>query len=204
MNWWKASGVLLCAVTLSGASDRDGRGANAVELGVKDRANANASIATSGTFVGLTWAARTPEGVTDIYAAMSRDEGRSFGPPARVNQVVGEASASGEQPPRAALVPRSGSDPSLVVAWTAKGPAGTRLVFARSDDGARSFGAARPIPGGDATGNRGWESIATGPKGNVVALWLDHREVPARAPGGAGMSGAHQHGAGDAGPPQVD
>ena len=54
MNWWKTSGVLLCAVTLGGASGRDDRGANAIELGVRDRANANASIATSGRFVGLT------------------------------------------------------------------------------------------------------------------------------------------------------
>jgi hypothetical protein len=35
------------------------------------------------------------------------------------------------------------------------------------------------MPGGDAAGNRGWESTATDRDGHVVAVWLDHREVAA-------------------------
>ena len=69
---------------------------------------------------------------------------------------------------------------------------GTRLVSARSSDGGKSFGQAESVPGSDASGNRGWESAAVTPNGDVVAVWLDHREVPARTDGAT--AGPHQHG----------
>lgn len=165
----------------------------AVEIGVKGRANANASIASSGSFVGVVWAARTKDGVTDVYLATSRDGGRAFGTPVRVNEVPGDASVSGEQPPRVVLSARGSSNPAVVVLWTAKSVSGTRLVSARSTDGGKSFAKAELVPGSDASGNRGWESAAVTPNGDVVAVWLDHREVPAR-PAGA-TAGPHQHGA---------
>ena len=183
-----ASIVLSCVFAACGANPAR----NAIEIGVADRANANASIASSGSFVGVAWAARTKDGVTDVYAAMSRDGGHSFRPPVRVNQVAGEASVSGEQPPRIAVVSRRGGDPSLLVMWTAKSSSGTRLVSARSIDGGQSFGRAENVPGTDAGGNRGWESMAIDVKGNPVAVWLDHRGVPAR-PAGTGAGGEHQH-----------
>ena len=103
---------------------------------------------------------------------------------------------SGEQPARIALVPRPGRVPSIVVVWTAKAPQGTRLLFARSDDGGRSFGPAVPVPGSDASGNRGWESIAVDRDGRVVAVWLDHRETAAGQTSAREMNHAgHQHGA---------
>jgi hypothetical protein len=83
----------------------------------------------------------------------------------------------------------------FVVMWTAKSSPGTRLVVARSHDGGQSFGPAESVSGSDATGNRGWESMAINKSGDAVALWLDHRDVPARTTGGAATSGAHQHGA---------
>ena len=148
-------------------------------------ANANASIAASGSFVGIAWAARTSDGATDIYAATSRDAGRSFGAPVRVNQVAGAANVSGEQPPRIALICRRRGCPWRGGDVDREGAAGTRLVTARSNDGGRSFGAAVPVPGSDAEGNRGWESMAVSPKGDLVTLWLDHRGVPARPAGSA-------------------
>jgi hypothetical protein len=166
----------------------------AVEVGVKNLANANASIAASESFVGVAWAARTSDGVTDIYAATSRDAGRSFGSPVRVNQVAGAASVSGEQPPRIALIAGRGSAPDVAVMWTAKATEGTRLLTARSSNGGRSFGSAVQVPGTDAGGNRGWESMAVSAKGGLVALWLDHRDVPGRPAGSAPMT-AHEHGA---------
>ena len=114
---------------------------NAVSIGVPGRANANASIASSGSFVGVAWTGRTPEGATDVYSATSRDAGRIFSAPVRVNHVAGDASVSGEQPPRIALTPGRGATPGIVVLWTAKSPNGTRLVSARSADGGKSFGA---------------------------------------------------------------
>ncbi len=171
----------------------DTRSGTAIEIGVTGRANANASIASSGSFVGVVWAARTKDGVTDVYVATSRDGGRAFGAPVRVNQVPGDASVSGEQPPRIVLSARGSTNPAIVVLWTAKSASGTRLVSARSTDGGKSFGPAESVPGSDASGNRGWESAAVTPNGDVVAVWLDHREVPARTAGAT--TGAHQHGA---------
>ena len=187
-----ASVVLLVCIVAGGSVDT-GSG-TAIAIGVTGRANANASIASSGSFVGVAWAARTKDGVTDVYVATSRDGGRSFGVPVRVNQVPGDASVSGEQPPRIVLSARGSTNPAIVVLWTAKSASGTRLVSARSNDGGKSFGLAESVPGSDASGNRGWESAAVTSNGDVVAVWLDHREVPART-AGAAMSGAHQHGA---------
>ena len=96
-----ASVVLLAWIVAGGSVDT--RGGTAIEIGVTGRANANASIASSGSFVGVAWAARTKDGVTDVYVTTSRDGGRAFGTPVRVNQVPGDASASGEQPPRIVL-----------------------------------------------------------------------------------------------------
>ena len=159
------------------------------DLLVQDRANATPSIAADGRFVALVWSA-TKDGRTDVHASTSRDGGRTFGNPVRVNGVAGQASVSGEQPPRVTLVPRAGREPSVVVMWTAKLTAGTRLLWSRSDDGGRSFTGATVVPGSDAAGNRGWESIATDRDGRVVAIWLDHRELAASTR----TSGAHEHG----------
>lgn len=166
------------------------RAADNVTIGVPGRTNATASVASSGSFVGVAWTARTEEGVTDVYSSTSRDSGRTFAAPVRVNKVAGDVSVSGEQPPRIVLTPGRAGTPGITVVWTAKSPNGTRLVSARSADGGKSFGAAAALPGSAAGGNRGWESAAVTARGDVVAVWLDHRE--ATRPGGA--AAAHQHG----------
>jgi len=155
-------------------------------LSVAGRANANPSVAASGRFVLITWSASSDAG-TDVYAAISRDGGRTFGQPARVSDGSGGVRVSGEQPPRAAIVSRSGADPAIVVAWTAKGSDGTRLLTARSDDGGKSFGAATNIPGSVASGNRGWEAIAVDRSGTVSIVWLDHRDATKASTDGAPM-----------------
>ena len=86
-------------------------------LSVEGRSSDNVSIAASGSFVVVAWSAATT-GVTDIYAAASRDGGVSFSPPARVNGVAGQARVDGEMPPRIALIPRSNGDPDITVIWT--------------------------------------------------------------------------------------
>ncbi|HZR26259.1 MAG TPA: sialidase family protein, partial [Vicinamibacterales bacterium] len=127
---------------------------------------ANPSIAADGSVVAVAFSASDPLDRTDIYVAMSTDGGHTFGSPVRVNDVAGDASVNGEQPPRVEI-----SNNAIVVVWTSKGKVGTRMLHARSDDGGKTFSHAAPIAGTDAAGNRGWESIA-GP----FALWLDHRE----------------------------
>jgi hypothetical protein len=178
--------ALVAAIPLHGATSRSS------EIAVKDRANANASLAASGQFAAIVWSASSKD-ATDIYVATSRDGGRAFGTPARVNRTAGEASANGEQPPRVALVPHGGGDPSIVVVWTAKGPTGTRLLSARSNDGGKSFAPHTAVPGSEAGGNRGWESIAADAAGRVVALWLDHRELAAGKSGTAMSHAEHLH-----------
>ena len=117
-----------------------------------------------------------------------------LGAPVRVNQVPGEASVSGEQPPRIVLSSRKSGDPAILVLWTAKSPSGTRVLSARSTDGGKAFGPAESVPGSEGSGTRGWQSAAVTSEGGVVAVWLDHREVPART-AGAAANDAHQHGA---------
>jgi hypothetical protein len=146
-------------------------------LAVPGRANANASIAADGPMVAVVWAASAPSGATDTYAATIADNARTFAAPVRVNDVDGDARVTGEQPPRVVFAPRPGKTPSIVVVWTTKGAVGTKLLQARSDDGGRTFGHPAIVPGGDAAGNRGWESLTVAATGAVDAVWLDHREM---------------------------
>ncbi|HKE84783.1 MAG TPA: sialidase family protein [Vicinamibacterales bacterium] len=157
-------------------------------IGIADRINQHVSIGSAGDVVAVVWAASKAGSGTGIYAAISRDEGRSFSGPVRVNGSM-SADVGGEQPPQVAVT-RAGGAPTVIVVWTSKGDAGTRLMTARSSDGGKAFGVPSVVPGSDAPGNRGWESITVDARGRVVALWLDHREM-ARGSGGA----AHHHGA---------
>jgi hypothetical protein len=167
---WASSAFAVLAVSLSAASAP-------IELGVKGRGNATPTIAADGSFVAVAWGATRPSGTTDVFTAVSRDGGRAFAAPVRVNDVEGDARLNGEQPPQVALVSRPGHDPAIVVVWTTKGASGTKLLQARSDDGGRSFAPGTLVPGSDAAGNRGWEAIAVEPGGRVDAVWLDHREM---------------------------
>jgi hypothetical protein len=163
----------------------------AVTLSVPDRRNATPTVAADGTFVTVVWGATLPSGVTDIFAAVSRDGAHTFGSAVRVNQIDGDARVNGEQPPRVALVKRSGLDPSIVVVWTTKGRAGTKLVMARSSDGGKSFSTATTVPESDAAGNRGWQNLLAAADGKLFAIWLDHREMADHTMGTAPQ---HAHG----------
>lgn len=185
--WVVIVAVALIEAASQAAADR------VTDLGVPDRSNAYASIATSGRFAAIAWGATASTGITDVYLATSTDSGQSFGSPTRVNSAAEPATLSPEQPPRVALIARAGRQPAVVVVWTSKGQTGTRLFSARSEDGGRTFTPASLIPGADTAGNRGWESVATKSDGSVAALWLDHRDL-APQPGAAPMNHAeHQH-----------
>jgi hypothetical protein len=164
--------AVVLAVSLTAASDP-------IALAVKGRANATPAIAADGPFVIVAWGGAQASGATDIFASVSRDGGRAFGAPVRVNNVDGDARLNGEQPPQVALVRRAGREPAIVIVWTTKGARGTTLLQSRSDDGGRSFTPASVVPGTDAAGNRGWEAIAVEPGGRVDAIWLDHRDLAA-------------------------
>ena len=170
-----AIGFIALAATLSVASAP-------IELGVKGRGNATPTIAADGQFVAVAWGGTLASGATDVFTAVSRDGGRAFGAPVRVNNIDGDAKLNGEQPAPVALVPHAGHEPSIVVVWTTKGATGTKLLQSRSDDGGKSFSAGTTVPGSAAAGNRGWEAIAVEPGGRVDAVWLDHREMAKDSP----------------------
>jgi hypothetical protein len=187
-------GVLLLG-TIAMSSATHGEEPRTTTLGVAGRSNEHATIASSGAFVALTWAA-TRDATTDIYVAVSRDGGVSFSAPARVNHVEGQARVNGEQPPRVALVPRVSGTPEIHVVWTNRVVEGTRLMAARSTDSGKTFTPAIAVPGSTAAGNRGWHSIAAGKDGKAYVLWLDHRDTDSavRGPDARGSSGsAHVH-----------
>jgi hypothetical protein len=84
-------------ITLWIAAAAAPQGAGAVTLAMPGRANANVSLAASGSFVAAAWSASVPGGGTDIYAAASSDGGTTFSTPARVNAESGDARVNGEQ-----------------------------------------------------------------------------------------------------------
>ncbi len=159
--------------------------AQPVSLAVDGRVNANPTIAALDNVVAVAWSAATVQSM-DIFAAVSRDGGKTFGAPTQVNTVANDARVSGEEPPRIALVPKKGGMPEVVVVWTAKAGTTTKLQSARSSDGGKTFSAAKTVPGSDGDGQRGWQSMAVSASGKVMVLWLDHREV-------AAVPMVHQH-----------
>jgi hypothetical protein len=151
-----------------------------VTLRIADRANATPWVAADGPFVAVVWGATTVDGKADVFVAVSRDSGTTFGAPAQVNTRAGEARLGGEMPPRVALYRRiSSADPELVVLWTARG-APTSIKVARSRDGERSFGEPIELQTATAAGDRGWPGLTVDARGVAHAVWLDHRGLAAQ------------------------
>ena len=188
------SGRTACAAIIAAASIAAAApGGVPVELSVNGRSSANVSMAAGGRFVAAVWGASLESGVTDLYAAVSRDAGATFGAAIRVNDRDGQANLSGEQPPRIALVRQSAGDPAISVVWTAKTADGTVLLETTSRNGGKSFAPATIVAGSRGAGNRGWESVAVDARGRVAVVWLDHREhVPAH-PEAAAAPAQHEH-----------
>lgn len=163
-----------------------------VTLGVPGQANATPWMAARGAMVAVAWGATPPGGKTDVYVAVSRDSGATFGRPVRVNHVPGEARLGGEMPPRVALAGGAAST-EVVVAWGARvaskgkessggGEERTEIHLARSTDGGRSFGPATALQAPGAAGDRGWHALALDDRGRAAVVWLDHRGLATRTP----------------------
>ena len=103
--------------------------ADPIRFVVEGATNTGVSLAASGRNVVVTWAASAP-GSTDVYAAVSRDDGQTFGSATRVNDLAGDARVSGEQAPRASV----GS--GVAVVWCSKAGTSARIRAARSGPGA--------------------------------------------------------------------
>ena len=170
--------ILAGTFVLSGAVGQSAPPSGGTVLDVPGRTDATPSIAASGSFVAVAWGA-TDAGKTDVFAAVSRDGGTTFGPAVQVNATPGEARLGGELPPRVALATGAGrATPEIVIAWTARGD-NTAIKVARSADGGRTFAELANLPSSDAPGDRGWPAIALDDRGAIHAVWLDHRGLAA-------------------------
>ena len=146
-----------------------------VTLTVAGRSSQTHWAAALGPFVAVAWGAHVPDGRSDVFVAISRDGGRRFQAPVRVNDIEGEARLGGELPPRVALVPRSGGDvPEIVVAYGSR-TTSTAIKVSRSTDGGRTFTPGRALQAPAAAGDRGWHALTIDTAGAAHVMWLDHR-----------------------------
>jgi Cu/Ag efflux protein CusF len=189
--------AVLATLLASGLAAACGRGspsANAaanpatseiLSLGLPHAVNSTPVLAASGRWVVAVWTAAEHER-TNIYAATSGDESKHFGAPVRVNDADGEAHVYGEDPPRVAIAPTTGSEstapPTIVVTWPSDRAKHLGLRSARSLDGGRTFLSSTSI--GDETigGERGFQSVTVGPDRVARAAWLDGRRDPGTPP----------------------
>ncbi len=157
-----------------------------IALGIPGRTNSAPSLAAWGKTVAIAWTAST-DTQSDIYLAVSTDSGATFGSPVRVNDLEGDARASGEQPARVVV----GSGNVMHVVWPSRQNSGAVIRYALSTDSGKSFSTARTVAGSGLTGARGWEALTLGYDGGIHLLWLDGRNAAAKPAGGH----AHAHGA---------
>jgi len=181
----RTAAALVAALATVGLVLRAAPPGDVASLAVQGRSNSTPWVAAAGAFVAVAWGA-SAGGQTDVFVAISRDAGETFGAPVRVNAVSGEARLGGELPPRVALAPRGAStDPEIAVLWTARADA-TTVKTARSRDGGRTFEPPVTLQSAGAAGDRGWTALAFDNRGTAHAIWLDHRGLAAgRAAGSA-------------------
>lgn len=185
--------ALAALVAASGCARSAPEASEPVELAVAGRASATPWVAAQGEFVAAAWGA-SADGKTDVFVAVSRDGGRTFGYPVQVDSDAGDARLGGELPPRVDLVAvAGGSDPGIVVTWTARGET-TAIKTAKSVDGGKTFNAPVMLQSAGAAGDRGWPALTVDRAGVAHAIWLDHRGLAAA---GAGGHDHHAAGAGD-------
>jgi hypothetical protein len=171
-----------------------------VSLGMPGRSSSTPSVAAAASFVAVAWGASS-QGQADVFVAVSRDGGATYGAPVRANSIRGEARLGGELPPRVALRTVAGSAaPEIAVLWTARG-ATTQIKIARSRDGGKSFAPPVMLQSAAAAGDRGWPALSLDPQGTAHAVWLDHRGLAASKAAGSGhahQGAAHAGGSADA------
>lgn len=119
------------------------------------------------------WAREDGEEI-NIYVASSKDGGKTFSAPVKVNGETDNPSGL-HASPAMALGPEGG----LYVAWTARA-SGSEFAavirFTRSTDGGATFAPPVRVNRDTPPSSRGFESMAVGPDGKVHIVWLDGRE----------------------------
>ena len=100
---------------------------------------------------------------TDVWLAASADDGATFGPNVRINDVEGFYNGQ----PSLAIDPEGG----LHVVWVGETAEGEALLYAASTDGGRTFSPARTLVTGE--GRLGNAVVAVGSAGRAYVGWTD-------------------------------
>jgi len=108
----------------------------------------------------------------DVFAAVSKDGGRSFGKPVLVGNA-GVISLGRHRGPRVAI---SGKTMVIAAIAGAKGKGQDGELFAwRSTDGGKTWGKAAQVSDVPGAAREGLHALAAGPNGMYFATWLDLR-----------------------------
>jgi hypothetical protein len=106
---------------------------------------------------------------SDGYYVQSRDGGKTFTKPVKINQRPDMVTVGGERGPKIAI----GKDGAIHVAWLGQYQRNGGIWYTRSTDGGRTFEAERNLL--DTGTGTDEATIAADPSGNVFVLWLDGR-----------------------------
>ncbi|MBI5178509.1 MAG: exo-alpha-sialidase [Nitrospinae bacterium] len=124
--------------------------------------------------VYLAWIEDEKETASSVFVASSADEGKSFGPPVRVNGA-GDAPSAIHASPSFAL----GRKGEVYVAWISPKPGADfagDIRFARSLDAGKTFPPSVKVNDGTGPTSVGFESMTVGHDGKIYLAWLDGRE----------------------------
>ena len=105
----------------------------------------------------------------DGYYVQSRDSGKTFSAPVKVNQRAGTITVGGERGVKIAL----GKDGTIHVVWLGHYQKGGGIWYTRSTDGGKTFEAERNVQ--DTNVGSDSPAIVADPSGNVLVFWLDAR-----------------------------
>jgi hypothetical protein len=105
----------------------------------------------------------------DAYYVASRDGGKTFTAPVRLNQRAGTVTVGGERGPKVAL----GQDGSIHVVWLGHYQKGGGMWYTRSTDGGKTFAPERNIQDGPTGGDS--PTVIAAAAGGVTVFWLDAR-----------------------------
>ncbi|HEY0376064.1 MAG TPA: sialidase family protein [Pyrinomonadaceae bacterium] len=155
-----------------------------------DAAEPSIAPALDGT-IFIAWVEHLQNKEANVMLAHLDREGRSIGPPARVNPKAGEATAWRGDPPTVAV----GADGSVYVGWTARLPGeqghANDLYLSASRDEGQTFEPPVKVNDDGKKVVHAMHSLAVGRDQRVYLAWLDERNVVAPSAGKGGMKMDH-------------
>ncbi len=135
---------------------------------------------------GTLWRAGVKDGFVAVDA--SRDLGKTFAAPVKVNASPQKIGADGEARPKIAVSPEG----NLYVTWTEalKKPFSGYVWFARSVDGGKTFEKPYTVHQDKAEITHRFDALHVAPHGEITVLWVDKRDLIAAKAAGKKYDGA--------------